>query len=170
MGVNIDSIKNSFENFKGIGRRLELIADIDDIKIFDDFAHHPTAVATTLDSIKLSYPEKKIFAIFEPHQLSRVKLFFNEFTTALRKADRVIITKPFLGREASKNIAPVNLDMLCNKIDVNKSEYIENSKEICTKILTEVQSGDIIIIFGAGESYKLSRKIVDVLKDKTMFK
>ncbi len=170
LGVSIDSIKNSFENFKGIGRRLELIADIDDIKIFDDFAHHPTAVATTLDSIKLSYPEKKIFAIFEPHQLSRVKLFFNEFATALRKADRVIITKPFLGREASKNIEPVNLDMLCNKIDVNKSEYIENSNEICNKILNEVKSGDIIIVFGAGESYKLSRKIIDVLKEKTMFK
>ncbi|WP_242865257.1 Mur ligase family protein [Clostridium sp. ATCC 25772] len=170
LGFSIDSIKNSFENFKGIGRRLELIADIDDIKIFDDFAHHPTAVATTLDSIKLSYPEKKIFAIFEPHQLSRVKLFFNEFATALRKADRVIITKPFLGREASKNIEPVNLDMLCNKIDVDKSEYIENSNEICNKILNEVKSGDIIIVFGAGESYKLSRKIIDVLKEKTMFK
>ncbi|GAA0116596.1 UDP-N-acetylmuramate--L-alanine ligase [Clostridium senegalense] len=166
LGVSIDSIKSSFENFKGIGRRLELIADIDGINIFDDFAHHPTAVATTLDSLKLSYPEKKIFAVFEPHQLSRVKLFFNEFATALRKADRVIITKPFLGREASKNIEPVNLDMLCNKIDVNKSEYIENSSEICNKILSKVKSGDIIIVFGAGESYKLSRKIVDVLKRK----
>lgn len=127
-------------------------------------------MATTLDSLKLSYPEKKIFAIFEPHQLSRVKLFFNEFATALRKANRVIITKPFLGREVSKNIEPVNLDMLCNKIDVNKSEYIENPNEICNKILNEVTSGDIIIVFGAGESYKLSRKIINVLKEKTMFK
>ncbi|WP_291569035.1 MULTISPECIES: glutamate ligase domain-containing protein [unclassified Clostridium] len=49
LGADIDAIKNSFENFKRIGRRLELIADADDIKFFDDFAHHPTAVATTLD-------------------------------------------------------------------------------------------------------------------------
>ncbi|WP_460270112.1 hypothetical protein [Clostridium sp. CTA-19] len=75
----------------------------------------------------------------------------------------------YIGK-ASKNIEPINLDMLCNKIDVNKSEYIESSNEICNKILSEVKSGDIIIVFGAGESYKLSRKIIDVLKEKTMFK
>ena len=164
LGVDIDVIKNSFENFKGIGRRLELIADIDDIKIFDDFAHHPTAVATTLDSIKLSYPGKKVFAIFEPHQLSRAKLFFNEFAEALKKADRVIITKPFLGREANKNIKPVDFDMLCNEIDINKAEYIESSDQICNKILTEVKSGDIIMFFGAGDAYKLSREIINRLK------
>lgn len=165
LGVDIDTIKKSFQNFKGIGRRLELIADIDDIKIFDDFAHHPTAIATTLDSIKLSYPEKKVFAVFEPHQLSRTKLFFNEFATALKKADRVIITEPFLGRESNKNIEPVNLDMLCSEIDINKAEYIKSSDKICSKLLNEAKSGDIIIVFGAGESYKLSRKIINVLKE-----
>jgi len=165
LGVDIDAIKNSFKNFKGIGRRLELVADIDDIKIFDDFAHHPTAVATTLDSIKLSYPGKKVFAVFEPHQLSRTKLFFNEFAIALKKADRVIITNPFLGREANKNIEPVNLDMLCSEIDINKAEYIKSSDKICSKLLNEAKSGDIIIVFGAGESYKLSRKIINVLKE-----
>lgn len=170
LGVDIDSIKNSFENFKGIGRRLELIADINDIKIFDDFAHHPTAVSATLDSIKLSYPGKKVFAIFEPHQLSRTKLFFNEFAEALKKADRVIITKPFLGREANKGIEPVNLDMLCNKIDINKAEYIESPDKICSKILGEAKNGDIIIVFGAGESYKLSRKIINVLNGKDTLK
>ncbi|GKU27466.1 UDP-N-acetylmuramate--L-alanine ligase [Clostridium folliculivorans] len=164
LGVDIDLIKNSFENFKGIGRRLELIADIDDIKIFDDFAHHPTAVATTLDSINLSYPGKKVFAIFEPHQLSRTKLFFNEFAVALRKADRVIITKPFLGREANKNIEPIDLNMLCKEIDINKADYIENSDEICSTILNEAKSGDLIIVFGAGDSYKLSRKVISILR------
>lgn len=166
LNVDIDTIKKSFENFKGLGRRLELIADVDDIKIFDDFAHHPTAVTATLDSIKLSYPGKKVFAVFEPHQLSRAKLFFNEFAAALKKADRVIITKAFLGREANKNIEPVNLDMLCNEIDTNKAEYIESVDEICSKILNEAKSGDIIIVFGAGEAYKLSRKIISVLNEK----
>lgn len=170
LGVDINIIKNSFENFKGIGRRLELIADVDDIKVFDDYAHHPTAVATTLDSIKLSYPGKKVIAIFEPHQLSRAKLFFYEFAAALKKADRVIITKPFLGREANKNIEPVNFDMLSNEIDINKAEYIESSDEICSRILREAKSGDIIIVFGAGESYKLSREIINTLSEKAMFK
>lgn len=166
LGIDIDIIKYSFENFKGIGRRLELMADIENIKVFDDFAHHPTAVATTLDSIKLSCPGKRIFAIFEPHQVSRTRLFFYEFAEALKKADRVIITKPFLGREVNKNIEPVSLNKLCNEIDINKAQYIENTDEICEKILSEAKNGDIIIVFGAGESYKLSRRIITLLNKK----
>lgn len=167
LGVDVDSIKDSFESFKGIGRRLELIGEVHGISIFDDYAHHPTAVATTLDSIKLSYPDKKVFAVFEPHQLSRAKLFFNEFAAALEKADRVIITKPFLGREANKNLEPVDFDLLCSKIGNHKAEHIKTSDEICSKILNEAKSGDIIIVFGAGESYKLSREIINALNIKS---
>lgn len=168
LGVDIDIIKSSFENFKGIGRRLELIENIGDIKVFDDFAHHPTALAATLDSIKLTYPGKRIFTIFEPHQISRINLFFYEFAEVLKKADKVIIAKPFLGREANKNIEPVNLNNLCNEIDINKAEYIESTDKICEKVLNEVKDGDIIIVFGAGESYKLSRKIINLL-DKSKY-
>lgn len=170
LGVDIKITKNSFENFKGVGRRLELIADIDGIKIFDDFAHHPTAVGATLDSIKLSYPKRKIFAIFEPHQLSRTKLFFHEFAKVLKKADRVIITKSFLGREANKNLEPINLELLSDKIGINKAEYIKSSDKICEKILSEAKNGDIIIVFGAGESYKLSREIIKLLNTNKFLK
>ncbi|MPN33861.1 UDP-N-acetylmuramate--L-alanine ligase [bioreactor metagenome] len=104
-----------------------------------------------------------MFAVFEPHQLSRAKLFFNEFAAALEKADRVIITKPFLGREAYKNLEPVDFDLLCSKIGNHKAEHIKTSDEICSKILNEAKSGDIIIVFGAGESYKLSREIINSL-------
>lgn len=153
LGADIDAIKNSFENFKTIERRLELIADVYDIKIFDDFAHHPTAVATALDSIKLSYPRKKAFAILNPINFQGQSYFLNEFVAALKKTDRVIITKSFLGREANKSIKPVNLNMLCNKIDINQSEYIESSDKICSKIFSDAKSGDIIIAFGAVEFY-----------------
>ena len=170
LGVDIDVIKDSFKNFKGIGRRLELIGDIEGVKIYDDFAHHPTAVAATLESIKVSHPGKKVFAIFEPHQISRIKLFFHEFAAALKKADRVIILKPFLGREANKNIEPINVETLVNEINPDIAEYIEDYDNVCNKIVNEVKSGDIIMVFGAGESYKLSRKIINMLKGKSNLK
>ncbi len=165
LGVDIEVIKESFKNFKGIGRRLELTGDIEGVKIYDDFAHHPTAIASTLESIRVSHPGKKVFAIFEPHQISRIKLFFHEFAVALKKADRVIILKPFLGREANKNIEPINVETLVNEIDSNTTEYIEDYDEACNKIINEVKNGDIIMVFGAGESYKLSRKIINMLKE-----
>ncbi len=166
LGIDTDKIINSFKKFKGIGRRLELIGNIGEVKVYDDFAHHPTAIASTLDSIKCSHPEKKVFAIFEPHQISRLKLFFNEFAVALKKADRVIILEPFLGREVNKNFEPISLERLVNEINKDTTEYIQDYDEICNKITKEVKNGDIIIVFGAGESYKLSRKIVNILKEE----
>ncbi len=167
LGVDIDAIKDSFKDFKGIERRLDLIGDIEGVKIYDDFAHHPTAVASTLESIKVSHPRKKVFVIFEPHQISRIKLFFHEFAEALKKADRVIILKPFLGREANKNIEPINVETLVSEINPDIAEYIEDYDNVCNKIVSEVKSGDIIMVFGAGESYKLSRKIINMLKEKS---
>ncbi|WDV48271.1 UDP-N-acetylmuramate--L-alanine ligase [Clostridiaceae bacterium M8S5] len=166
LGVNIDVIKESFKDFKGIGRRLDLIDSINDIKVYDDFAHHPTAVALTIDTMKNSYPGKKVFAIFEPHQISRIKLFFDEFIAALSKADRVIISKPFLGREVNKSFDPINLEQMADQINTERAEYIQDYDEICNKIVKEVKNGDIIIVFGAGESYKISRKIVNKLKKR----
>lgn len=98
------------------------------------------------------------------------KVVFYEFGIALWKADRVIITKLFLGRVANKNIEPVNLEMLANEINTNTAEHIEDYDEVCNKIINTVKSGDIIIVFGVGESYKLSEKIINELKEKTMIR
>lgn len=163
LNIDIGDIKNTFKSFKGIGRRFELIGEINKIKIFDDFAHHPTAVASTLDSIKDNFNNKRIIAIFEPHQLSRIKLFYNEFADALRKADKVIVTKPFLGREINKKLDPINFEAFACQIDSEKATYIEHTEDICNYVLSIAAPEDIIVVFGAGNSYKISRKILSML-------
>lgn len=163
LNIDIGDIKNTFKSFKGIGRRFELIGEINKIKIFDDFAHHPTAVASTLDSIKDNFNNKRIIAIFEPHQLSRIKLFYNEFADALRKADKVIVTKPFLGREINKKLDPINFEAFACQIDSEKATYIEHTEDICNYVLSIAAPEDIIVVFGAGNSYKISRKILSIL-------
>ncbi|MDU1413493.1 MAG: UDP-N-acetylmuramate--L-alanine ligase [Clostridium sp.] len=163
LNIPIAVIRNTFRNFKGIGRRFELIGEVNKIKIFDDFAHHPTAVASTLDSIKDNFNDKRIIAIFEPHQLSRIKLFYNEFADALRKADKVIVTKPFLGREIKKKLDPINFEDFAAQIGSEKATYIEHTEDICKYVLSNGAPEDIIVVFGAGNSYKISREILSVL-------
>jgi UDP-N-acetylmuramate--alanine ligase len=164
LGVNIETLKRVFESYRGIGRRTELIGEVRGVKVFDDYGHHPTAIATTLAAFRNSYPNKTIYAIVEPHQISRLKMFFEEFAEALNKADKVIITKTFVGREIHKNIEPVNLDLLVNKIDTGKAVYIEDFKNVADMIASKAKEGDIAIIFGAGESHKLTKLIVQTLK------
>jgi UDP-N-acetylmuramate--alanine ligase len=164
MGVDIENLKKVFQNYKGIGRRTELVAEVKGIKVYDDYGHHPTAIAAVLDSFKKAYPNHKIYAIVEPHQISRLKLFPKEFIAALCKADEAIVTKTYIGREIHKNLEPVDMNSLISKVDSGKATYVEDFNEVAKAISTKAKSGDIVIVFGAGNSHKLTKLIVEKLK------
>lgn len=163
LNIGLNKIKKIFQSFNGLKRRFEMIGNIKGIKIFDDYGHHPTAIAATLDAVKNRFVKSRIWAIIEPHQISRLRLFMNEFASALNKADKVIITKTFLGRE--KNVKPINPLNLVKRIGINKAEYIEDFNQITGKIAKKAKKGDVVVVFGAGKSYLLSRQIKEKLKN-----
>jgi UDP-N-acetylmuramate--alanine ligase len=165
LGVNLETIKGVFEKYKGIGRRTELVNEVNGIKVFDDYGHHPTAIAAVLDTFKATYRNKKVYAIVEPHQISRLKLFPKEFIAALNKADEAIVTKTYIGREINKNLEPVDMNSLISKVDAGKASYIEDFNMVADTITSKVKQGDIIIVFGAGNSHKLTKLIVERLKN-----
>lgn len=165
LGIDIETLKTVFKNYTGIGRRTELAGEVNSIKVFDDYGHHPTAIAAVLDTFKTTYPSKKIYAIVEPHQISRLKLFPNEFITALSKADEAIVTKTYVGREIHKNLEPVDMNSLIKKVDDGKASYIEDFTNVAEAISSKAKPGDIIIVFGAGNSHKLTKQIVERLKN-----
>jgi UDP-N-acetylmuramate--alanine ligase len=165
LGVDLETIKVVFEKYKGIGRRTELVDEVNGIKVFDDYGHHPTAIAAVLDTFRTTYRGKKVYAIVEPHQISRLKLFPKEFIAALNKADETIVTKTYVGREINKNLEPVDMNSLISKVDAGKASYIEDFNDVADTISIKARPGDIIIVFGAGNSHKLTKLIVEHLKN-----
>lgn len=165
LGVDLEALKAVFEKYKGIGRRTELIDEVSGIKVFDDYGHHPTAIAAVLDTFKATYPNKKVYAIVEPHQISRLKLFPGQFAEALNKADEAIVTKTYVGREINKNLEPVDMEAFISKVGNDKASYIEDFNAVADAVSLRVTHGDIIIVFGAGNSHKLTRLIVERLKN-----
>jgi UDP-N-acetylmuramate--alanine ligase len=165
LGVDLETLKVVFQNYKGIGRRTELVDEVNAIKVFDDYGHHPTAIAAVLDTFRTTYPGKKVYAIVEPHQISRLKLFPKELIAALNKADEAIVTKTYVGREINKNLEPVDMNSLISKVDAGKASYIEDFNNVADTISLKARQGDIIIVFGAGNSYMLSKLIVERLKN-----
>ncbi|MDF2520093.1 MAG: UDP-N-acetylmuramate--L-alanine ligase [Clostridia bacterium] len=168
LGMEKESLKKAFREFKGIARRSEFIGEVKGVKFFDDFAHHPTAISMMLDSFRMSYPDRKIWTVMEPHQISRLKLFMNEFAAALDKSDKVIITKIFVGREKFKNLESLDMNLLVNQIGTHKAKYIEDFDSVADFIFEKTESGDIVVVFGAGESYKLTRKIVKRMNEEKL--
>jgi UDP-N-acetylmuramate--alanine ligase len=162
--VNPETLKTVFQKYKGIGRRTELIAEVNGIKVFDDYGHHPTAITAVLDTFKTTYPNRKVYAIVEPHQISRLKLFPKEFIAALNKADEAIVTKTYVGREINKNLEPVDMNSLISKVESGKASYIEDFNNLADTISSKARPGDIIVVFGAGNSYNLTKLIIERLK------
>jgi UDP-N-acetylmuramate: L-alanyl-gamma-D-glutamyl-meso-diaminopimelate ligase len=95
-GLTPGQIAAGLATFEGIKRRQEIVGTVRDVIVMDDFAHHPTAIRETLAGIKMGYPSRQLWAIFEPRSAtSRRRVFQDAFVEAFDLADRVIIARPF---------------------------------------------------------------------------
>ncbi|PIU02246.1 UDP-N-acetylmuramate--L-alanine ligase [Candidatus Shapirobacteria bacterium CG09_land_8_20_14_0_10_49_15] len=146
--------------FGGVRRRFELIGASRGVRVFDDYAVHPTAVSATLKSAKQKYPQARLWAIFEPHQYSRLDLFLISFADALDLADKVVVTKTYAGREKTPGkTKPVDL---VRKIGL-KAAYQPDFNKLASDVARQVRRNDLVIVFGAGKSYQISKLILEKL-------
>src|SRR6185295_11110592 len=96
MGLGNDVIQAGLTTFKSVKRRLELKGEVNRIRLYDDFAHHPTAVAETLNAVRQRYPADRIWAIFEPRsQTCRRRIFEKDFIKSFDSANHVVIARVF---------------------------------------------------------------------------
>ncbi len=162
LGIKSSDIKHVISGFSGIGRRMELIASKKGIEVYDDYAHHPTAIAATIQAIRESHPKARIWAIDEPHGFARTKALLNKYRGVFEKADRVIIGPIFVARDRETfGMSPravAEASGYPKAIGVDSYDAIE-------KILSkEIRQGDVILVMGAGKSYLWTRKIAKLIK------
>lgn len=153
LNISEGKIIESLESFVGIGRRMEEIGE----NVFDDYAHHPTAIKTTLAGLREKNIDKKIWAVVEPHGFKRTKALLNLYKDAFKSADKVIIGPIFKARdEIDSTITPE----LISKVSNHKNIIAFNSfNEILEFIKNEFKKGDVLIVMGAGESNKWAKEI-----------
>ena len=162
--VDMNLVSKHFTSFSGMGRRFQKVCEIDNIKIFDDYAHHPSEIKTTLDSV-LSAKEnnQRIVAVFQPHRYTRLQGLWNEFKTAFSSADVLVTTDVFSAGE--DEIEGVNSYVFANEIQHKNSLYVSGSMEECAdKIYPLLEENDIVITLGAGTITKLGKLIEEQSK------
>tara|TARA_B100001996_G_scaffold290062_1_gene230250 strand:- start:2018 stop:3409 length:1392 start_codon:yes stop_codon:yes gene_type:complete len=151
IGINPRIIKTGLLKFKGVQRRFNFLFEKNKSIFFDDYAHHPTEIASVLDGVKKVYDKREIICIFQPHRISRVKSLKLEFSKCFKKSDTVLLCPIY---KASENI---NLGFSYNsfaKLIIKNSKVkliiIKNEKEL-QKFLKKTAYGDKIYIgMGAG--------------------
>ena len=150
--IPIDKIKNGLIKYEGVQRRFEIKHKINNIIFVDDYAHHPSEIKATLESARLSFPNKRIIAIFQPHLYSRTQDFYEEFGKSLLIADIIIVTDIYPARE--KPIKGVTSELIANVIKKAGHKnflLIPQKNELENKIVSILKKNDIVISLGAGD-------------------
>ena len=166
LGVKKDRISSSLENFKGIARRFEFKGEEKGVLVFDDYAHHPTALNETLQAAREKFPDKKIWLVFQPHLFTRTKVLFDEFVSAFEKlpADEIVLVDIFAARE--KDSGGISSENLARSVKSKKVKYIPDWRDAATHVADKVLVGDLVISAGAGDIYKFPDLLLEKLKGK----
>jgi UDP-N-acetylmuramate: L-alanyl-gamma-D-glutamyl-meso-diaminopimelate ligase len=155
VGVSLEQACEALSNFGGVKRRMELLGTVRGIEVFDDFAHHPTAIETTLDGARKRLGERKLWAIIEPRSNTmRMGSHKDGLAHSARLADEVIWYQPEgLDWDLHTVIAASS----------NKAEVSRSLDEIIARILNEAGEGDAVVIMSNGGFGGLHQKLIAAL-------
>lgn len=156
LGVPKEIIEKGLADFQGTSRRFEFKGEKNGIIFIDDYAHHPTEIQVTLKAVKKLYPQRKIWAIFQPHTFSRTKALLKEFGQSFDQADQVIILDIY--GSAREEAGGIHAQDLVEEIKKhrNKTNYIPTIEEAGRYLKKQSQPGQVILTMGAGDVWKLS--------------
>ena len=161
LGMLINEAILALNNFQGTGRRFEVLGSIEGRIIVDDYGHHPTQIATTLEGARSRYPHHRIWAVWQPHTYSRTQMLEEEFIRALSQADKVIVLSIYAAREENHGYTAKTI---ADSIADVEAHYIPNMETATNFLLTELKSNDLVIVFSAGDATKLSRNVLRELE------
>lgn len=158
LGLDMVSVRKGLQNFKGTWRRQDYKGEFFGNIFYDDYAHHPAEVKATLQAMKEKFADKQIVLLFQPHMLSRTKLFFNDFSTVLENADKVMLLPIFRARE--KEDPSIDSGMLVEDLKKKgKDATLIPSMDDAVDVFKGGSINDsVVITMGAGDIYKIYEK------------
>lgn len=166
LGVDLESVRNSISKFINAKRRYEIKGEKNGVLVIDDYAHHPTEIRATLKGIADFYPDKKIWAVFQPHQYSRTRLLFDDFSESFRGIHKVIIPDIYEARDTEDDKQAVTAEKLAEAINnfSRNGIYIGDFEKVTDYLSKNVESGDLIITIGAGPVYRIAEDFLNLHK------
>ena len=160
LGANEYEIRAGLQSFAGMKRRFELKYKSDKYIYYDDYAHHPEEIKTTISSLRQLYPQKRICGIFQPHLYSRTRDFAEEFAKALELLDDIILLPIDPARE--EPIKGISSRTIMHKIGKMDKYYVE--KDQLLPLLSALQP-ELLVSMGAGDIDRMVEPIIKTLKE-----
>jgi UDP-N-acetylmuramate: L-alanyl-gamma-D-glutamyl-meso-diaminopimelate ligase len=164
VGIGVERIAEGVKHFAGVKRRLEVVGVADGVTVYDDFAHHPTAVAETIAGLRAAHPKARIWAVFEPRSASSCRrIFQDDFVRAFAGADRVVLAPVFrssLPEEQRLSIPALVSELRCRDQSAVEASSID---EIVETIVREHEPGDLVVLMSNGGFGGIHQKLLSAL-------
>lgn len=163
LGFEFEHSCTAVMGYQGAERRFELHGEKRGVKVYDDFAHHPTEVEAALKGARASNPEGRLITVFQPHLYSRTRIFQKEFAEVLALSDQVIVTDVYAAREDPEPGVTGEL-IVKHFADNKKVHYVPSWDEVPGVAAKLAVQGDFIITMGCGDIYKMCPELLDSLE------
>lgn len=155
LGVDDAAIQRALATFQGIDRRLQVVGELPlpggAITVVDDYGHHPTEIAATLDALRQAYGERRIVLVFQPHRFTRTRDLLDDFALVLSTADTLLVTEVYAAGEAP--IENADGRAICRAVRIRgkvEPVFVPTVDEIAGALAGIVRPGDVIAMMGAG--------------------
>lgn len=151
-----DQIADALSSFTGTGRRFELLGEHDGVAVVDDYAHHPAKIRATLQAARSRYPDREIWAVWQPHTYSRTQTLLDDFATSFADADQVIVTEIYAAREAP---IPGIDGASTTQALAERHSHVMFSPDFdhTLRLLADVKGQAVIVVMSAGDATRIGR-------------
>jgi UDP-N-acetylmuramate--alanine ligase len=172
-GAPIDNVMDGLAGFEGVRRRFELVGTAGGVRVFDDYAHHPTEVRAALTALRAIAQQDRTghptilgarsIVVFQPHLYSRTKTFAREFGNALDTADVVFVLDVYAARE--QPMPGISGATVAEHVSV-PVHYIADFSAVAARVAAVAGDGDVVVTMGAGDVTMLGAEIIAALQAK----
>lgn len=165
-GLSFEAVAKAIQEFRGAKRRFQVLGEVQDILVIDDYAHHPTEIQATISAAKAT--GKRIIAVFQPQRYTRTYYLFDQFSRSFAEADEVIITDIYspAGEKRIEGVDSAKLVELIRSNSNSRVQHIPSREEVQSYLFTHVQPGDLVLTMGAGDIWKAADGLAKELRKK----
>ncbi|MDD9269872.1 UDP-N-acetylmuramate--L-alanine ligase [Paenibacillus sp. GCM10023248] len=165
-GLSFSKIAEAIQEFRGAKRRFQVLGEVENILVIDDYAHHPTEIQATISAAKAT--GKRIIAVFQPQRYTRTYYLFEQFSRSFDEADEVIITDIYspAGEQRIEGVDSAKLVELIKSNSNPNVRHIATRDEVLTYLIECVQPGDLVLTMGAGDIWKAADGLAKSLRKK----
>lgn len=159
----LDKAALAMANYSGTARRFEIIGEAAGVTVIDDYAHHPTEIKATLAAARQRFSFQRIWAVWQPHTYSRVFSLEEQFLQAFKDAEKVIVTEVYASREHNEAYSSREF---FEKFPHPGKYFAPNLQAATQLLLSELQTGDVVIVLSAGDANQICKEILTRLKER----